>query len=114
MERDLESLYDLLLAIPTNMYSKSDSEGSCPPLRECNMLHLLADGVVPAKDAEDDAYPIRRTLENRPSTTRSAWSEPGHEKLIRTMQVVNTGTLAPNTLTLRGAWARAHHVYDQI
>jgi hypothetical protein len=85
MEQDLESLYNLLLATPANTYSESDSEGRSPPLRECNMLHLLEDGVVPAEDAEDDAYPIPRTLENRPSTTRSAWSEPGHEKLIRMM-----------------------------
>jgi hypothetical protein len=72
MERDLESLYDLLLETPVNTYSESDSEGSCPPLRECNVLHLLEGGVVPTEDAEDYAYPIPRTLENKPSTTRSA------------------------------------------
>ena len=40
MEWDPESLYDLLLATPENRDSESDSEGSCPPLREYNMLHL--------------------------------------------------------------------------
>jgi hypothetical protein len=62
MERDLESLYDLLLATPENMDSKSDFEGSYPPLRECNMLYLLEDGATLAEDAEDDAYLIPRTL----------------------------------------------------
>ena len=40
MEWDPESLYDLLLATSETMDSESDSEGSCPPLREYNMLHL--------------------------------------------------------------------------
>jgi hypothetical protein len=71
MERDLESLYDLLLATPENTDSESDSEGSYHPLRECNMLHLSEDGVAPAEDAEDDAYPIPCTPRNRPSTTRN-------------------------------------------
>ena len=31
MERDVESIYDLLLATPENMDSESDSEGSCHP-----------------------------------------------------------------------------------
>ena len=44
MERDLESIYDLLLATLENRDSKSNSEGSCHPLRECNMLHLSEDG----------------------------------------------------------------------
>jgi hypothetical protein len=62
MERDLESLYDLLLATPENTNFESDSEGSCRLLRECNMLRLSEDGATLAKDAEDDAYPIPRTL----------------------------------------------------
>jgi hypothetical protein len=37
---DLESFYDLLLATPENTNSESDFEGSYPPLRQCNMLHL--------------------------------------------------------------------------
>ena len=61
MERDLESLYDLLLATPEDMDSESDSEGSCPPPRECNMLHLLEDGAEPVEDMKDDAYLIPRT-----------------------------------------------------
>ena len=61
MERDLESLYDLLMATPKNMDSKSNSEGSCPLMRECNMLHLSEDGAAMMEDAEDDAYPIPRT-----------------------------------------------------
>ena len=58
MERDLEFIYDLLLATLENTDSKSDSEGSCHPLRECNMLHLSEDGVAPAEDPKDDSYPI--------------------------------------------------------
>jgi hypothetical protein len=58
MERDLDSLYDLLLATPENTDFESDSEGSCPLLRECNMLRLSKDGAAPAKDVEDDAYLI--------------------------------------------------------
>jgi hypothetical protein len=58
MERDPESIYDLLLATPENMGSESDSEGSCYLLRECNMLHLSEDGAASTEDAEDDAYPI--------------------------------------------------------
>ena len=61
MERDLESLYDLLLATPENMNSESDSEGSCHSPRECNMLHLSEDGAAPAEDVEDDAYPTALT-----------------------------------------------------
>ena len=62
MEQDLESVYDLLLTTLRNMDSKSNFEGSCHALRECNMLHLLEDGAAPAEDAEDDAYPIPHTL----------------------------------------------------
>jgi hypothetical protein len=61
LEQDLESIYDLLLATLEKTDSKSDSMGSCHPLRECNMLHLLEDGVAPTEDVEDDAYPIPRT-----------------------------------------------------
>jgi hypothetical protein len=61
MEWDPESLYDLLPATPKNTDSEADSKGSCPPLRKCNMLHLLEDGVAPAEGAEDDAYLIPRT-----------------------------------------------------
>jgi hypothetical protein len=61
MEQDLESIYDLLLATPENTGSESDSEGSCYPLRECNMLHLSEDGAASTEDAEDDAYPIPYT-----------------------------------------------------
>jgi len=43
MERDSESLYDLLLATPKNM------------------LHLSEDGAASAKDAEYDAYLIPHT-----------------------------------------------------
>ena len=60
MERDPDSLYDLLLATHENKDSESDSEGSCHSLRECNMLHLSEDGTAPTKDAEDDAYLIPR------------------------------------------------------
>ena len=63
MERDLESLYDLLLATPENTDPKSNSEGSCPPLRECNMLHRSEDRATPTEDAEDDAYLIPRIPE---------------------------------------------------
>jgi hypothetical protein len=61
MERDPESLYDLLLATPENTDSESNSEGSCHSPRECNMLHLSKDGAALAEDAEDDAYLIPRT-----------------------------------------------------
>ena len=72
MERDLKSLYDLLLATPKNTDSKSNSEGSCHSPRECNMLHLSEDGAAPMEDAGDDAYPIPCTPRNKPSTTRNA------------------------------------------
>jgi len=62
MERDLDSIYDLLLVIPENTNSESDFEGSYHPLRECNMLHLSEDRVASTEDAEDDAYPIPHTL----------------------------------------------------
>ena len=58
MERDLESIYDLLLTTPKNTDFKFDYEGSCHPLRECNMLHLSEDGAVLMEDIEDDAYLI--------------------------------------------------------
>ena len=51
MEQDPESIYDLLLVTPEDTDSESNSEGSCHPLRECNMLHLLEDRVVLAEDA---------------------------------------------------------------
>jgi hypothetical protein len=60
MEWDLESLYDLLLATPENTDSRSDSEESCPPLREFNMC-ISEDGAAPTEDAEDGTYPIPRT-----------------------------------------------------
>jgi hypothetical protein len=63
MEQDPESLYDLLLATPENTDSESDSDRSCPPLRECNMLRLSEDGAAMAEDAEDNAYLISRTPE---------------------------------------------------
>jgi hypothetical protein len=53
-KQDPESLYDLLLATPENMDSESNSDGSCPPLRECNVLHLSEDGVASIEDMEDD------------------------------------------------------------
>ena len=46
------------MATLENMDSESDSEGSCHPLRECNMLHLSEDGAVLMEDIEDDAYLI--------------------------------------------------------
>jgi hypothetical protein len=61
MEQDLECIYDLLLATPENTDSESNSEGSCHPLRECNMLRHSEDGVASAEDAEDDTYSIPRT-----------------------------------------------------
>jgi hypothetical protein len=75
MEWDPESLYDLLLATPENMDSESDSEGSCPPLRECNMLHLSEDGAAPVEGTEDETYPIPRTLRE--------WAEDDQERLER-------------------------------
>ena len=54
MERDLESLYNLLLATLENTNSEFDSEGSYPPMRECNMLHLSEDGAALVEDVEDD------------------------------------------------------------
>ena len=62
MERDLESLYDLLLATPENIDSESNFKGSCRSLRECNMLHLSEDGIALAEYIGDDAYLIPRTL----------------------------------------------------
>ena len=61
VERDLESLYDLLLATPKNMDSKSNSKGSCHSSRECNMLHLSEDAAAPAEDVEDNTYLSPRT-----------------------------------------------------
>jgi hypothetical protein len=58
MERDPESIYDLLLVTPENTDSEFDSEGSYHPLRECNSLHLSEDGVALVEDAEDDTYLI--------------------------------------------------------
>ena len=58
MERDLESIYDLLLTTPKNTDFKFDYEGSCHPLRECNMLHISEDGAAPTEEAEDNAYSI--------------------------------------------------------
>ena len=65
MERDPESLYDLLLVTPESTDFESDSKGSCPPLRECNMLHPSEDGAAPVEDTEDDTYLIPRTLEEQ-------------------------------------------------
>ena len=62
MERDPESLYDLLLATPEGMDFESKFEGSYPPPRECNMLHPSEEGAAPVEDAEDATYPIPRTL----------------------------------------------------
>ena len=58
MEKNPNSLYDLLLATPKNMDSKSDFEGSYHSPRECNMLHLLEDGAASPEDIEDDTYLI--------------------------------------------------------
>ena len=41
---------------------ESDTEGRCHPLRECNLLHLLEDGVAAVGGIEDDAYLIPPTL----------------------------------------------------
>jgi hypothetical protein len=60
-EWDPESVYDLLPSTPGDTDSKSDSEGSCHPVRECNMLHLLGSVAVAAPREEDDGYPIPRT-----------------------------------------------------
>ena len=46
MERVMESLYDILLATIENTDSKSNSKGSYPLMRECNMLHVLEDGAA--------------------------------------------------------------------
>jgi hypothetical protein len=51
MEQGPESIYDLPLATPENTDSESNFEGSCHPIRECNMLHLSEDGVAPVEDA---------------------------------------------------------------
>ena len=56
---------------------------------------------------------FRAPLENRLSTTRSAWNEPGPVKLIRPTSAVTTNALACNTSTLR-AQAWACRVYDLI
>lgn len=61
IERDSESVYDLLSVTPRNTNSKSDSVGSCHPMRECNMFHLCEDGAVATEGMKDDAYPIPRT-----------------------------------------------------
>jgi hypothetical protein len=65
-------------------------------------LHLLEDGVAPAKDVEDNAYPILCTLgEHAESMTKSAWNKPGHEKLIRPTRTAMMDALACSTSTLR-------------
>jgi hypothetical protein len=61
LKQDLESFYELLLATLENTDSESDSEGSYPLLRQCNMLHLSEDGAAPTEHVEDDAYPIPHT-----------------------------------------------------
>jgi hypothetical protein len=52
MEWDPESVTD----------SESRSEGSCHLVWECNMLHLLENGVAVVGGKEDDTYLIPRTL----------------------------------------------------
>ena len=58
MERDPESIYDLLSMTLWNMDSEYDSEGSYHSLRECNMVHLSEDGAAVIGGMEDDAYLI--------------------------------------------------------
>ena len=65
MERDSKSICDHLLATPENTNSESNFEGSCHPLRECNMLQLSEDGAALAEDIEDDAYLIPCTTEEQ-------------------------------------------------
>jgi hypothetical protein len=61
VEWDSEPIYDLLSMTLGNTDSESDSEGSCDPLRECNMLHPSEDGAAMVGGMEDDAYPIPHT-----------------------------------------------------
>ena len=58
VERDPESIYDLLPSTPRETNSESYSEGSFHPVRECNMLHLSESGAVAVGGGEDDAYLI--------------------------------------------------------
>lgn len=60
MQRDPESVYDLLPTTLGDTNSESGFEGSCHLARECNMLHHSENGAA-AGGEEDDAYPIPRT-----------------------------------------------------
>jgi hypothetical protein len=71
VEQDPKSVYDLLLSTPGKTDSESDSEGSCHPVRKCNMLHLLDNGVAIAKGEEDDTYLIPRTPREQGSMSKS-------------------------------------------
>ena len=114
MERDLESIYDLLLATLENRDSKSNSEGSCHPLRECNMLHLSEDGAAPAKDAKDDAYPILRTPGEQAEYDQERLEQAKAREADQANARRNDGCPSPQHLDVEGARARAHRVYDQI
>ena len=62
VERDSKSIYNLLSMTLGNTDSESDSKRSYHPLRECNLLHLLEDGVAAVGGTEDDDYLIPHTL----------------------------------------------------
>jgi hypothetical protein len=62
MEQDPKSVYDLLSTTLGNMDFESDSEGSCHPLRECNMLHLSEDGACSKKTLTIVIVPLLMAL----------------------------------------------------
>jgi hypothetical protein len=113
MKQDPEFIYDLVLSTLGETNSKSDSEGSCHPVRECNMLHLSENGVAVAGGKEDDAYPIPCTPmeqvkyeQERLERARACEAEHVNER-----NDAECPSLLP--LNAKGAHARAHRVYDQ-
>ena len=104
MEQDPESIYDLL-ATPENTDTKSDFEGSNHPLRECNMLHLLEDGVASAEDAEDDAYLIPRTPREHAEYDQERLERARAREADRANERRDAGCASPQHLDAEGARA---------
>jgi hypothetical protein len=106
MEQGPESIYDLLLATPENTDFESNFEGSCHPIRECNMLHLLEDGAAPVEDVEDDVYPIPRTPREQAEYDQEHLERARARETDQANERCDDGCPSPQHLDAEGARAR--------
>jgi hypothetical protein len=103
MGQDPESIYDLLLLTPENTDSESDSEGSCDPLRECNILHLSEDGAAPSEDTKDDAYPVPRSPGEQAEYDQDHLEQARAREADQANECCDDGCPSPQHLNIEGA-----------